>query len=159
MADQVDYDNQIRMQDLVHNTIVADSKSVESSQSACKRLRLDLVQIRNEPMDPADNAPRDWDFQAFQFARSRIQDANFVHGLCETQVPNNIIQRVAVVTGRDILPLAQEPLPHAASDLQTLVKVTQHRQQRPFDRLFHDGLEHLPELRLGHPSYRVGGHP
>ena len=146
------------MKELIHNTIIADSKLVQSGKIACQRFRLDVVQILYEPAYPIGNAPRDCRIQPCQITRRRVEDPDLVHRLFQPELSNNIIERLALLPSRDLLPLAHESLPDIATDCQALIGISEYPQQRPLYRRFHDGPEHLLELRLSHSSNRLGSH-
>lgn len=63
-----------------------------------------------------------------------------------------------MLPSHNVLPLAQESIPYIGSYFQAFIRISQHLQQRPFDRGFYHGLKHLLELCLGHTSNRIGSY-
>lgn len=129
------------MKELIHNTIIADSKLVQSGKIACQRFRLDVVQILYEPAYPIGNAPRDCRIQPCQITRRRVEDPDLVHRLFQPELSNNIIERLALLPSRDLLPLAHESLPDIATDCQALIGISEYPQQRPLYRRFQTEIE------------------
>jgi hypothetical protein len=96
--------------------------------------------------DSVHDATADRRIQPREIAGSRIQYADLVHDLFQPRLSNHVIESLTVLPGCNTFSLAQECIPYISAYFQTLVRISQHLQQCPFNRRLHHGLKHLPEL-------------
>lgn len=80
MADQVNHNQPFGVKNLVHNAKVTNSQLVQANQIAAEGIWFDCVQVGRKPLNTLHNATRDLLVKLCEFARSRVLDADLVHG-------------------------------------------------------------------------------
>src|SRR5947209_1763883 len=73
MTDHVNHDKLLVVKHLIKDTVVADTKLVQSCKTARHRFRVNIVQILSQPIDTLNDTPANWSSPASsRVAASRI---------------------------------------------------------------------------------------
>ncbi len=79
MTNRMNYDKPLPVKHLINDTIVADTKFVESCKVARHCLKVNRVEICSQPIDTPNDAPSDWLVYACQLTGRSVQNADAIH--------------------------------------------------------------------------------
>src|SRR5437867_7469445 len=79
MPDHVNHDKLLVVKHLIKDTVVADTKLVESCKTARHRFRVNIVQILSQPIDTLNDTPANWLVKSGQFTGCRVQNLDAIH--------------------------------------------------------------------------------
>jgi hypothetical protein len=79
VADHVDHNQLLAMKHLIDDTVIAHAKFIKSREVTHQRFKVDVIDVRNQPIDAFNNATTDWFIQPSLLSYRRIQDADTIY--------------------------------------------------------------------------------